>query len=68
MNTIVQLHNSASMDETYGEKLLKFTRKLADQNKVPDTFPEQIYILSVDWPLDLACSMFTDLELGELHA
>lgn len=56
-NTIFQLHNTASEDETYGSRLYNYCQELVDRGKVDSDFPNQIYVLSVDWPLDFAVDL-----------
>lgn len=51
-NQIIYLHNHASNDDVYGARLYVFCQELAKQGKVVEDFPNQIYVLSVDWPLD----------------
>lgn len=51
-NQIIHLHNEASEDEIYGARLYMFCQELSKQGKVIEDFPNQIYVLSVDWPLD----------------
>lgn len=49
---IVDLHNEASSDEVYATSLYTYCRELVDQGKVPEGFDDQVYVLSIDWPLD----------------
>jgi hypothetical protein len=56
------LHNTATEDETYGLHLYNYCLELAEQGKVEKDFANQIYVLSVDWPLDFAIGPILDLE------
>lgn len=59
INNLVHLHNNACFDEVYGQRLFKYAKDLVEAGKVKENFPEQIYILSVDWPLDLLMEKFS---------
>lgn len=61
-NHIFRLHNSASDTEVYGSELFKYCQYLQIKGKVPNGFADQIYVLSVDWPLDLLCDYVSDNE------
>ena len=52
-NKIFKLHNGASNSEVYGAELYDFVSGLVRENKAPQGFDEQVYVLSVDWPLDM---------------
>lgn len=51
-NHIIRLHNEASESEVYGQELFRYCQKLVQQGKADEGFEDQIYVLSVDWPLD----------------
>merc|ERR1719460_2059280 len=52
MNTIIYLHNQGIEDEIYGQRLFSFCAKLSMDGKVDSNFANQVYVLSVDWPVD----------------
>lgn len=49
---IIHLHNEASNSEVYGSELFRFCQQLVQKGKAEEGFEDQIYVLSVDWPLD----------------
>ena len=51
-NQIIRLHNEASDSEVYGQELFRFCQQLVQEGKADEGFEDQIYVLSVDWPLD----------------
>lgn len=52
-NHIFRLHNTGSETEVYASELFKYCQYLQMSGKVPSGFADQVYVLSVDWPLDL---------------
>lgn len=64
-NQIIRLHNEASDDDVYGARLYMFCQEMAKQEKVVEDFPNQIYVLSVDWPLDFLVDYIAKNERGE---
>ena len=57
-NQIVKMHNRASETEFYGEKMFSYCQDLEEQGIAPQGFSDQIYVLSVDWPLDFLLDEF----------
>jgi hypothetical protein len=53
-NQIITRHNNASDRDIYGQELYSFCQQLEKEKKVVKGFAHQIYVLSVDWPLDFA--------------
>ena len=53
-NKIFNLHNEAADDLIYGSRLYEYCIQLSNQGKVETEFANKIYILSVDWPIDLS--------------
>ena len=49
-NRIIELHNSASDDEVYGQNLYKYLQQLILDQKLPKGSEDKLYVLSVDWP------------------
>lgn len=66
MNDIIYLHNQGIEDDVYGSRLYMYCTKLANQRKVSKDFPNQIYVLSVDWPLDFITDFISKTEYQKL--
>ena len=49
---------SRGLGDVYKRQLFKYSKDLVQAGKVKENFPEQVYILSVDWPLDLLMEKF----------
>ena len=60
INRLIYLHNTASADEEYGQRMFDYCTTLVEHGLVPESFPEQFYILSVDWPLDFLVQPMTE--------
>ena len=66
-NKLFHLHNTATEDETYGLHLYNYCLELAAQGKVDKDFANQIYVLSVDWPLDFAIEPIAEREDSQIN-
>ena len=66
MNQIIYLHNHGTEDEVYGSRLYLYCTQLMNEGKVEQSFPNQIYVLSVDWPLDFVTDYISKMEFDEL--
>ena len=53
MNQIFELHNTATDDDVYGERLFTFLLNLVDNGQIRQEWAVQVFVLSIDWPLDL---------------
>ena len=47
------LHNLAAEEEVYGESLYMKLLELKSQNLISDDDVERLFILSLEWPLDI---------------
>lgn len=54
-NMIVSLHNTASEDQVYGERLLYYLIVLEKKGKIDQEFSVGLYSHSVDWPEQIKC-------------
>ena len=52
-NWIFHLHNSASNDEKYGQRLLHYVLELVADGKLEEKDDYRIFIYSIDWPVDI---------------
>ena len=52
-NKIFHLHNSASNDEKYGQRLLHYVLELVAEGKLEEKDDYRIFIYSIDWPVDI---------------
>ena len=52
-NRIFYLHNSASNDEKYGQRLLHYVLELVADGKLEEKDDYRIFIYSIDWPVDI---------------
>lgn len=66
MNLIIRYHNEGIEDEVYGSRLYMYCTQLVEEGKVPADFPNQIYVLSVDWPLDFVTDYVSKSEYESL--
>jgi len=44
----------------YGEELYKHCNQLVEDGQVDEEFPDKIYVLSIDWPLDFLMDPIRD--------
>lgn len=51
MNVIFSLHNSATEDEVYGERLYSYLLELQEQGLIDEDWVNQAFLMSIDWPL-----------------
>lgn len=54
----MHLHNSASDDEKYGQRLFTYAAELVRDRKLVEGDDERILLLSVDWPIDVQMDAF----------
>ena len=61
-NRIISLHNSALDDCVYGDQLMVYLMGLESEGVLDSAQAHILYILSVQWPIDLAIEpiMMTD--------
>ena len=52
-NKIFDLHNYAYSDQVYGERLYQYLRELVEIRRLSAVDVDHLYILSVDWPIDV---------------
>ena len=55
---MVGLHNTASEDEIYGERLYYYLLILEKKGKVDQEFSDALFAQSIDWPEQIKCDRF----------
>lgn len=61
-NLLIRLHNEATDDWVYGERLHFHLQQLFSMNKIQVQMIDQLYLLSVDWPFDLMVDRIAEKE------
>ena len=52
-NLLIDLHNTATNDEYYGERLYYALNTMKDQQMIKPEEVNQLYVLSLEWPQDI---------------
>ena len=54
---LINLHNTASDDEIYGERLFYYLLILEKKGKIDEEFSNCLYSHSIDWPEHIKCDI-----------